>query len=178
MRRRSSLAERAVVLVLALAAFRLTIACNAVLGIPEVERRAGDDAGSCPLGQKSCRGRCVSILDPSNGCGAEDCRPCALARAKVACVQGECAIEVCEEGFANCNAARADGCEVDLRVDPKNCFACGNDCRELRCSSSTCTCAAGGSCGFGGTCDQQTCVCGETTCSVGAACSDAEACAF
>lgn len=35
---------------------------------------------------------------------------------------------VCDEGFADCNADPADGCEVDLSVDLNNCGACGTVC--------------------------------------------------
>ena len=166
---------------MACVAFHLMNACNGVLGIPEVELRTkGQDAGSvsCAQGKKSCSGACVSLLDPDHGCAAADCEPCALAHAKAACFEGACAIEVCEEGFSDCNDAGADGCEVDLSSDQANCRECGNSCAEFRCVNSVCVCTTSDVCGFGGTCNQQTCNCGGTTCSHGSPCSAARACEF
>jgi hypothetical protein len=164
------------------------VACNTILGIPEVDRFVADDAGPAPAptgsvvgcapGQKSCSGRCVSIVDPASGCATVDCTPCALAHAKNACVDGRCAIEVCEEGFANCNGARDDGCEANLRADPKNCNGCGSDCQGFVCVAGLCRCGSNDSCGFNGVCDQASCTCGGTVCSAGAACDAVDSCQF
>jgi len=146
-------------------------ACNGILGIPEVELRAGD-ADTCVLGQKSCGGICVSALDPAVGCSAADCKPCALPHAKNTCVQGQCAIEACEEGFGNCNATRADGCEVDLRSAPRQCGPCPVD------GAGVCVCTTNQSCKFGGTCDEGVCTCGDTACAPGAKCIEPGTCDY
>lgn len=168
-------------------------ACNGILAIPEVELAASGDAASdalaietsvldgsagCAPGQKSCGAVCVSILDPATGCAAGDCAPCAFPHAKVACIMGECAIETCEEGFGNCNAVRADGCEVDLRVDSNNCMTCGNGCGSFDCAGGKCVCNNDGQCGNGGVCNAQLCTCGGNTCSAGSPCADMTTCAF
>jgi hypothetical protein len=55
---------------------------------------------------------------------------------------GEC---VCESGFINCNETWDDGCESDMRIDPRNCGRCGNTCDDGLvctadgCSNSACT---------------------------------------
>lgn len=180
-RRRFSFTGRAAVVLVACSTLCAAIACNGILGIPAAERldgEAGPGPGSCAPGQKTCNGACVSVLDPSNGCAAEDCRPCALAHAKNACVDRQCAIEVCEEGFGNCNASRADGCEADLRSDPRNCDTCGNDCQGFGCTAGVCRCTTNDSCGFNGVCAQQTCECGPTTCSPGSPCDGVDSCGF
>ena len=159
------------------------LACNGVLGIPEVERRplaTAADGAPCAPGQKTCSGLCVSMGDPAIGCAATSCQPCALAHAKNACVDGECAIETCEEGFGNCNGDRADGCEINLRADPKNCRECRNDCGNFRCEVGACVCTTDESCRFNGVCDtkSQVCACGGTSCPVGVDCSDVDTCSF
>ncbi|HEX7480620.1 MAG TPA: hypothetical protein VF331_22660 [Polyangiales bacterium] len=58
-----------------------------------------------------------------------------------ACVVGRC-IVVCNTGFADCNGVAADGCEVDVATDSKDCGSCGHKC------SICCT----GQCGIGKTC--------------------------
>ena len=164
-------------------------ACNGILAIPMVELAVSDGAAAsetsvpdgsvaCAPGQKSCGAVCVSILDPATGCAGGDCAPCTFPHAKVACIMGECAIETCEEGFGNCNAVRADGCEVDLRVDSNNCMACGSGCGGFDCAGGNCVCNNDGQCGNGGVCDTQLCTCGGNTCSAGSPCSDMTTCAF
>lgn len=182
-------AHLAGVVLLAGLGLALMVACNGVLGIPEVDLlTAGDSATTnqnpegggltCAQGQKSCGGACVSISEPGNGCASVDCRPCALAHAKNACVQGECAIEACEQGFDNCNGSRADGCEADLRKDNDNCRECGMKCGDYACSGGVCLCTTNESCGFNGKCENKTCVCGGNTCSPGSDCDDTDSCRF
>jgi hypothetical protein len=186
MRRRFSLTARLAVVLCTGAVLSMAMACNAVLGIPEVDHLATSPSPSteggvraCPPGQKSCSGFCVSVLEPANGCAAAECEPCALPHATSACVQGECAIAACEEGFGNCNAARGDGCEVDLRSDPRNCRDCGADCGDLTCHGGVCQCTIDEDCGYRGSCDQGSCVCGrDQTCSPGAVCDSPDSCEF
>jgi hypothetical protein len=40
---------------------------------------------------------------------------------------GLCSRE-CVPGYADCNGDPADGCEVELKSNPANCGACGNQC--------------------------------------------------
>jgi hypothetical protein len=172
------------VFVVTVTATLLAVGCNSVLGIPEVGHRADEDAGgeapvACPPGQISCNDVCVSVLDPSTGCGDPSCKPCALGHAKVACVEGACAIEACEDGFGNCNGAREDGCEATLRDDPKNCGTCGLACAPgFACTASVCACTTEDSCGFHGLCERGICECEDTTCAQGAACVDYDECTF
>ncbi|AKU95329.1 Tryptophan synthase alpha chain [Labilithrix luteola] len=88
----------------------------------------------CPTGQRFCeeRGTCIDTSsDPKNcgGCNVVCPGPTnpAVQHGGPTCRSGQCGIE-CEEGFADCNGDINDGCEVELRVDPKNCGGCGVIC--------------------------------------------------
>jgi hypothetical protein len=67
---------------------------------------------------------------------------CALPGATALCASGRCDIAACDAGRADCNAAAADGCEVTLAADVRNCGACGSAC-SLPNASAMC---AGGRC--------------------------------
>lgn len=84
----------------------------------------GVGGDGCPGGQKLCGGDCVDE-SPDNGCGAESCEPCATPeRAQVSCngETGECRVDSCEVGYADCNgdtvgvagAIDGDGCEYSF----------------------------------------------------------------
>ncbi len=176
---RSSLVRSVTAAFLASVAFVVTPACNSVLGIPEVERRA--DAGGAPLGpesgapacgagQKACGGVCVSAADSSPGCVESACGACALPHATSSCVDGACVVQMCDEGYADCNATRVDGCEADLRADPNNCAKCGESCGSLGCVQGVCACTSDESCKFGGVCNRGRCDCGADRCAQGVVC--------
>ncbi len=94
--------------------------------------------GTCNPGFADCNGLpgdgCEYAVggfqtDPNHcgGCGVR----CAPANATGACVAGGCTVGNCAAGFADCNQAPADGCEVavgDLATDVQNCGGCGNAC--------------------------------------------------
>lgn len=114
------------------------------------------DAGDCAFGNGTGRcegGRCV--LDRCNA-GFEDCdhfagngcevdtradpNHCGACDARCntppngagnACVAGVCAISACAAGFADCNSAWSDGCEVDTRSNTAHCGACNAACPDL-----------------------------------------------
>lgn len=82
---------------------------------------------------ETCNGEdddCDSVIDEGfdlrvdvNNCGA--CGAiCAVENAEPVCEGGVCRILECLDGFADCNADAADGCETDL-ADPSLCGACG-----------------------------------------------------
>jgi len=78
--------------------------------------------GSCQGGWP-VRGNCLSRLKwPSRGnvCGS-------FSNVITACSGGACQYS-CAAGFADCDGAAANGCEVDLYTDPNNCGACGSVC--------------------------------------------------
>ncbi len=59
------------------------------------------------------------------------------------CIGGLC-VPRCVVGFADCNGAPNDGCEIDLS-SPASCGACGTECPAPPAGRGTCI---GGSCGF------------------------------
>ena len=75
-----------------------------------------------------CGGECEDLLNDPQNCGACGAG-CAQAgpHQSTTCSKGLCGFE-CEAGYADCNGTPADGCEVDLRIHPANCGACGNAC--------------------------------------------------
>ncbi|MCB9604579.1 MAG: hypothetical protein H6720_30030 [Sandaracinus sp.] len=101
------------------------------------------DAAAAPGNLELCNGvddDCNGVVDDA----ARTAVTCASSfgtppRTFFACVDGGCVVERCSEGFADCNAERSDGCEVETRSDVNHCGACG------------------ARCGAGGTCEASTC---------------------
>ncbi|MDP3279135.1 MAG: hypothetical protein Q8Q09_28340, partial [Deltaproteobacteria bacterium] len=94
---------------------------------------------SCSAGQTNCSDSCVSLPSDPSHCGAcgTVCGP--YANAIASCGASTC-IMTCNAGFADCNAMRGDGCEINQNTDVNNCGRCGN-----RCSfpNATAGCGAG-----------------------------------
>jgi glutamine amidotransferase-like uncharacterized protein len=99
---------------------------------------AGADAG-CGDGKKSCGGACVAIESPTDhGCSASQCSPCQLAHAQSKCASGKCAVAQCSQGYADCDANAANGCETDSSSDANHCGQCGKSCNGGVCDNGTC----------------------------------------
>ena len=87
---------------------------------------------SCEPGYLNCdqayaTGCEVDALNDLAHCGG--CNElCAYQNADASCQAGNCIFEGCADGYADCNADLADGCESHLGTDPKNCTVCGNEC--------------------------------------------------
>lgn len=106
----------------------------------------------------TCGGSCVDLQSDPNHCG--DCdRACTTSRANSigACVTGSCVVR-CAEGYGDCDANPANGCEVDLRASAAHCGSCGSACAARPSATAVCV---DGACGF--------------TCSTGAADCDGDA---
>jgi hypothetical protein len=92
------------------------------------------------------------------------------------CTTGECRI-LCNPDYADCDGQTGTGCETAIRIDPRNCGACGHVCAAGEtCVSGTCTGGSGSDaicraaidgCSIGATlCDDglgETCNCFTTT---------------
>lgn len=112
--------------------------------------------GACTAAQKVCDGQCAAKDDPSVGCANEACNPCVpFANGVATCVAGACG-STCAEGFTDCDANPANGCEARTVTDAANCGACGKACGTAntevatKCEAGACvfTCKAGfGHCG-------------------------------
>lgn len=92
----------------------------------------------CPGMQSCCGDVCVdtwSDVKNCNGCGIVcPVPPHASALCEAGCKMGKCQI-----GWADCNGAVADGCEVKTFGDDKNCGGCGVVCGDKqKCSGGAC----------------------------------------
>ncbi|MET0390908.1 MAG: hypothetical protein ABW321_33350 [Polyangiales bacterium] len=104
-------------------------------------------AQRCPAGRADCDGdsanTCETRLDDAASCGGcgVACGPLPHVSA-VDCSAGQCAIGRCAPGFADCDGASFNGCEVDLNT-ANDCGACGKSCSlahaEARCELGRCT---------------------------------------
>ena len=80
-------------------------------------------------------------LDEANcgGCGVI----CQLDHASAECLNGDCLLDTCDAGFADCNADAADGCEAELANDPAHCGGCDQAClyphAEGLCNDGVCS---------------------------------------
>ncbi len=86
-----------------------------------------------------CEGRCVSLVNDPDHCGACG-RRCELPGAITGCMAGECTFASCRDGFGNCDGSPINGCEAATSIDVTNCGACGNRCSF---ANADATCAAG-----------------------------------
>ena len=91
------------------------------------------DAGPvCP--PEACDGRdddCDGVVDEEV--------TCSLPGASSSCVGARCILTACALGFADCDGASPNGCEVVTSTDRENCGACGAVCGLTEtCEASTC----------------------------------------
>jgi hypothetical protein len=90
----------------------------------------------CNTGYHACGATCSDDASV-NSCGSS-CTPCATPpNAQPTCMSGACGF-MCNAGFADCDGNAANGCEVNLENDGKNCGACGHLCMGGACSSAAC----------------------------------------
>jgi hypothetical protein len=132
------------------------------------------DWSDCDMDGKSCEVQ-LGTTQNCTGCGIA----CSLPNAQASCVgtagSHSCAIASCMQSyFKDCDAKPANGCEIDIRSDVKNCGSCGHDCtKDGHVASATCS---NGVCGY-------TCASGFGNCTSAAGCetplntnSDCRAC--
>lgn len=89
----------------------------------------------CPPGTTRCGDACVDpMVDPLNcgRCGYRCPGPAAIRNGKNAtgspsCESGQCKY-TCFPGWADCDETIYNGCETNLKTDPRNCGACGSRC--------------------------------------------------
>jgi hypothetical protein len=121
---------------------RCAVACSN--GHGGAECVGGRCTPSCGTGFGDCDGI------PANGCEStlltddKNCGQCgnycSLLHATASCTTGRCTVATCAEGWADCNALPADGCEVNLQTDPVHCGSCSSACNT---ANGTASCSAG-----------------------------------
>lgn len=118
-------------------------AAGCVVSTSDLKPRTDDQCVEQVAGTKACGNRCVSVDDPSTGCGTPgDCQPCpapAEANTVAACVSGACSL-ACTTGYADCNGLPEDGCEINLQgSDAAHCGHCTHSCGTGVCSGGVCS---------------------------------------
>ncbi|MFK7931332.1 MAG: hypothetical protein AB8H79_24325 [Myxococcota bacterium] len=88
-----------------------------------------DDGGvplDCPL--DACFGDCTDLDNDPENCGSCG-RTCVIFRGAPSCVLGECALDVCDLGFADCDDDPINGCEAEVDCDATETCAttCGSE---------------------------------------------------
>lgn len=131
-------------------------ACGVVCGANE--KCSQGKCSSCKAGEVACQlgdglvGCFLLTSDPNNcgGCGYA----CPKAEgpeffgpgphAQTACTEGVCGYS-CDSGYADCDGELANGCEVNIRLDPEHCGGCnqrcplaGQACVEGQCVKAPC----------------------------------------
>ncbi|MFO0606203.1 MAG: MXAN_6577-like cysteine-rich protein [Polyangiales bacterium] len=115
-------------------------------------------ATGCPSGQTCCTGGCVDAQTNVENCGACG-TACTIANGTPACRAGACAVAMCDEGFADCDGAPGNGCEVDTRLTTAHCGGCGRECAAVPGAVAACVMSA----------CRSTCVSGSGDCDMNAA---------
>ncbi|MDP3219269.1 MAG: hypothetical protein Q8S73_34540 [Deltaproteobacteria bacterium] len=104
---------------------------------------------TCAVGFDDCDlvegNGCEVNLRTSNAHCGRCGQACTLANGSATCVSGTCTLTACAAGYGDCDASRANGCEVDLNTATASCGACGRACAAPANASAVC---AAGACGY------------------------------
>jgi hypothetical protein len=95
-------------------------------------------SSSCPNQQTNCCGQCVNLENDPNHCG--HCgHMCRYSHATGHCILGNCQVQSCESGYANCDLNDDNGCEVNKLANHEHCGQCNLPCNSAQvCSNGTC----------------------------------------
>jgi alpha-tubulin suppressor-like RCC1 family protein len=99
---------------------------------------------ACDTGFADCDSMVGTGCEINTTNDVKNCGACGNACAKPAngtaqCATSACAVDTCDMGFADCDKAFANGCEITTTNDVKNCGACGNACAaDQVCKDSKC----------------------------------------
>ena len=104
-------------------------------GVETTSSVTSTSAGTMMAATSTAAQSASASASSGGGCGSE----CELPRAKSACIDGACAITLCNDHFGDCNAMPGDGCEINLDNDVDHCGACDNACQsDESCKGSKC----------------------------------------
>ncbi|MBL8604803.1 MAG: hypothetical protein JNK72_22945 [Myxococcales bacterium] len=119
--------------------------------------------GTCNAGFADCDGNAANGCETNTNTSLSACgmcgRVCNTANGTPVCTNGACGVGACDTGFANCDNNAANGCEVVVQSDIRNCGSCGRVCPTPSNGSAVCTL---GQCGIG-TCTSGTADCDNNT---------------
>jgi hypothetical protein len=90
---------------------------------------------ACTGSSRCCSSQCDDVTIDVQNCGTCG-HVCSGQNATEGCAASACKIQSCSVGFADCNQQAADGCEVKIAADPKNCGGCGNICTLANATAS------------------------------------------
>ena len=110
-----------------------------------------DGEGICGSGLEVLDEDCEALLGNKDPCVDAICKEpdgcvlvpreegaqCESDNAFAQCLQGDCTVVQCDDGFGNCDGGQDNGCEIDLRVTMAHCGECDNVC-ELDNATYTC----------------------------------------
>ena len=116
-----------------------TISCNAGYGNCDgIVGNTGVGSNGCEANTSNSDGQVNGAINHCGVCGAT-C-PFTANASGTSCSGSACNVTSCNAGFANCNLAYFDGCEVNTTSDNNNCGGCGIACGGgLSCINSVCT---------------------------------------
>ncbi len=100
--------------------------------------------GTCAAGYADCDGNAANGCETTPASDVSNCGACGNACASgpnstATCAASACVL-ACAAGFADCDHAAANGCEVDASTDRNNCGGCGVACgADQVCAAGACT---------------------------------------
>jgi hypothetical protein len=122
------------------------------------------DSGNPCLADATCEGGSCGYMAMGDGASCDDgdyctyddvciggsCLPGAyvdctgLPNADAVCSYGECVIQSCYEGWADCDGSSWNGCETQTYNNPDHCGGCGSFCPpNSGCAGTYCACIGG-----------------------------------
>ncbi|WP_434041609.1 MULTISPECIES: hypothetical protein [Sorangium] len=100
--------------------------------------------GACEPGFANCNASALDGCEVNTASDLAHCGGCNIAcdpaNAAEACLAGTCVMGACDAGFANCDGAAANGCEVSIDTSLAHCGGCGMACNLANASEA---CALG-----------------------------------
>ncbi len=108
--------------------------CSVAHGTPGCDAELGCIVAGCDDGWDNCNsgtpdggyadGCEVNTLESADDCGACG-NACTVENGSGQCVNGNCAVDGCGDGFGDCDGDYENGCETNIWTDKTSCGGCG-----------------------------------------------------